>query len=100
MRTLLLVAIPALPLLMCAGCGSGKISLPGDAPVYTISCDNDPGDCYAGAQTLCGGAYEAAGGERRGEDGRAGNFGWVGTDGSQLEAGSGGGRYSIRIRCK
>ena len=58
MRIYAVLVILALGLLLCAGCGKREISLPGDTPVYTISCDNTLDDCYAGAQTLCNGPYE------------------------------------------
>lgn len=97
MRIPLLMAVTAL--LLCSACGGRTVvSVPGDT-LYTVSCDNDPNDCRVGAQTLCAGPYELvsnSGGEGKK---RVGNFGWVDTDGEQSDVGSGGGRYSIRIRC-
>ena len=100
MRISMLMAL-TLGLLLCAGCGTRKISLPGEAPVYTISCDRSLDDCHAGAQTLCNGPYEpVAGPSAPSRNTAPGSFGWVDVSGTQQDAGSGGGKYSIRIRCK
>ena len=100
MRIYAMLAIPALGALLCAGCGKREISLPGDTPVYTISCDNTPDDCYAGAKTLCNGPYEPVTAPLPGKKAAPGSFGWVDSSGAQQDLGSGGGKYSIRIRCK
>jgi len=94
-----MLTIPALGLLLCAGCGTNKISLPGEAPVYTISCDHSLDDCHAGAQTLCSGPYEPVTAAPTGKT-AAGSFGWVDASGAQQDYGNSGGKYSIRIRCK
>ena len=86
--------------LLCAGCGTRTVSLPGEAPVYTIGCDNNPDDCHAGATMLCNGPYESVTEPLPGKKATLGSFGWVDTSGEQQDIGSGGGRYSIRIRCK
>jgi hypothetical protein len=97
-----MLAVLTSGLLLCTGCGTGGVTLPGETPVYTISCDHSLDDCYAGAQTLCGGPYEPASGPA--SDGRKmaapGSFGWVDSAGNQHDAGGSSGKYSIRIRCK
>jgi hypothetical protein len=94
-------AVLASALLLCAGCGKGAVSLPGETPVYTISCDNTLEDCFAGATMLCGGPYEPAGGfVPGGKTPAPGSFGWVDTEGKQQAAGGSGGTYTIRIRCR
>ena len=95
-----ILAFLAFGLLLCAGCGQRAISLPGVTPVYTISCDSTPDDCYAGAQTLCNGPYEPITEPLPGKKAAFGSFGWVDSSGEQQDIGSGGGKYSIRIRCK
>ena len=97
-----MLTILAFGLLLCAGCARGGISLQDETPVYTVSCDNSPDDCHAGARTLCGGPYEMEDGSPPSADtGRTlSGFGWVDVSGRQQDSGSGGGRYSIRIRCK
>jgi len=95
-----ILAVLALGLLLCAGCGSRAVSLPGEAPVYTISCDNSLDDCYKGATMLCNGPYEPVAEPLPGKKAAPGSFGWVDTSGEQQDLGSGGGKYSIRIRCK
>jgi len=95
-----MLTVLTLSLLLCAGCGTSKLSLPGEAPVYTISCDRSLDDCHAGAQTLCNGPYELTTGPAAGKQAAPGSFGWVDASGAQQDAGSGGGKYSIRIRCK
>ena len=82
------------------GCGGRKVSFPGETPVYTISCDNTLEDCYAGAQQLCGGAYELETEPLTGKVSAPGSFGWVDVSGEQHDAGGVGGKYSIRIRCR
>jgi hypothetical protein len=100
MRIFMLM-MPALGLLLCAGCGTSKVTLPGETPVYTISCDRSLDDCHAGAQTLCNGPYEpVAESFAPGKKTAPGSFGWVDTSGEQQDSGSGSGKYSIRIRCK
>ena len=100
MRTAMLM-IPALGLLLCAGCGSRQISMPGEAPMYTITCDHSLDDCHAGAHQLCNGPYEpVTGSSEPGRKTAPGSFGWVDASGAQQESGSSGGKYSIRIRCK
>jgi hypothetical protein len=99
MRIFILTVL-ALGLLLCAGCGTRAVSLPGEMPVYTISCDNSLDDCYAGAKMLCNGAYEPITEPLQGKQAAPGSFGWVDTSGGQQDIGSGGGKYSIRIRCK
>ena len=94
-----MLTVLALGLLLCAGCGNRVVSLPGETPVYTISCDRSPEDCLVGAQTLCNGPYEAVGGSSEKKT-APGSFGWVAASGAQQDSGSSGGRYSIRIRCK
>ncbi|MDR2695556.1 MAG: hypothetical protein LBC79_04165 [Deltaproteobacteria bacterium] len=98
MRIFMLTVL-ALGLLLCAGCGKQTVSLPGETPVYTVSCDRTPDDCHVGAQTLCNGPYEAI---SAAPDKKAapGSFGWVAASGEQQDSGSGGGRYTLRIRCK
>ena len=100
MRMYAILAVLALGALLCAGCGTRAVSLPGDTPVYTISCDTHPDDCYAGAKTLCNGSYEAVTEPLPGKNVAPGSFGWVDSSGEQQDIGSGGGKYSIRIRCK
>ena len=100
MRMYFILAVPALGVLLCAGCGTREISLPGDTAVYTISCDNTLDDCYAGAKTLCNGPYAPVAEPLPGKKAAPGSFGWVDSAGEQQDLGSGGGRYSIRIRCK
>ena len=101
MRLYSILAVLMFGLLSCAGCGTAKVSLPGETPVYTISCDNSPDDCYVGAQTLCNGPYEFVTGILPGESRAApGSFGWVDPSGQQQDIGGSGGRYSIRIRCR
>ena len=87
--------------LLCAGCGKDVVSLPGETPVYTVSCDNTLDDCLAGAQTLCGGPYEPVSGlVADGKLPAPGSIGWVDMEGRQQAAGGSGGKYSIRIRCR
>ena len=100
MRLYSMLAVLAFGLLFCGGCGKARVSLPGETPVYTISCDNTLDDCYVGAQTLCNGPYEHATALPDEKKTAPGSFGWVDAAGQQQDAGSGGGRYSIRIRCK
>jgi hypothetical protein len=95
-----MLTLLTLGLLLCAGCGTNKVSLPGEAPVYTISCDHSPDDCHAGAQTLCNGPYESVTATAPGKKTAPGSFGWVDTAGDQQDSGSSGGKYTIRIRCK
>ena len=96
-----MLTIPALGLLLCAGCGTSKVAVPGETPVYTISCDRSPDDCHTGAQTLCNGPYEiATGSDSPDKKTVPGSFGWVDTSGAQQDSGSGGGKYTLRIRCK
>jgi len=95
-----MLTILALGLLLCVGCGKRVVSLPGDTPVYTISCDNVLDDCYTGAKTLCNGPYEPVNDPLGNRKTGAGSFGWVDSSGQQQDLGSGGGKYSIRIRCK
>jgi len=98
---LFILTVLALGLLLCAGCAKGKISMPGDTPVYTVSSDNSLDDCHTGAQTLCNGPYELESGSVTDSKKTApGSFGWVDVAGQQQDSGSSGGRYSIRIRCK
>ncbi len=99
MRGLLLLSTI---LLLCAGCGSNKVVMPGDySPVYTVSCDDNPNDCLVGAQVLCNGPYELESRPDEGKKAKTGGFGWVDTDGTQSDMGGGaGGKYSIRIRCR
>ena len=100
MRIFMLTVL-ALGLPLCAGCGSGKVSLPGESPVYTISCDRSLDDCHAGAQTLCNGSYEpVAESSAPGKQTAPGSFGWVDASGEQQDSGNSGGKYSIRIRCR
>ena len=87
-------------LLLCSACGSKNISMPGEKPVYTVTCDNKPEDCHAGAQSLCGGPYTPETRSTWAKQRAADSFGWVEPNGEQAEIGSGGGRYSIRIRCE
>ena len=100
MRIYFILAVLALGLLLCAGCGTKAMSLPGETPVYTISCDNTPDDCFVGAKTLCNGPYESVTEPLPGKKAAPGSFGWVDSSGEQQDLGSGGGKYSIRIRCK
>ena len=101
MRTYYAVsAVLTLAFSLCAGCGKREISLPGEKPVYAVSCDKSLDDCYAGAQMLCNGPYEAITTPLPGKKGMPGDFGWVDTAGEQQDLGSGGGTFSIRIRCK
>ena len=105
MRTTIIPAALALLVLICTGCGSKNVVLPGStAPIYSVSCDNNINVCYEGAQTLCNGPYELESAPAAGVAAKKitpGSFGWVETDGSENELGGGdGGRYSIRIRCK
>ncbi|MCL1985012.1 MAG: hypothetical protein FWG59_00995 [Betaproteobacteria bacterium] len=100
MRIYSLLTVLAFSLLLCAGCGKREISLPGDTPVYTVSCDNTLDDCYTGAKMLCNGPYELASTPLPGKKATLGSFGWVDSSGEQQDLGSGGGRFSIRIRCK
>ena len=95
-----MLTLLTLGLLLCAGCGTSKVAMPGETPVYTISCDRSPDDCYAGAQTLCNGPYEPVTLTAPNKKTAPSSFGWVDTSGEQQDAGSGGGRYTIRIRCK
>ena len=96
-----MLTVLALGLLLCAGCGQSKVSLPGEAPVYTISCDHSLDDCHAGAQTLCNGSYEPVTASSAPNKKTApGSFGWVDASGAQQDSGSSGGKYSIRVRCK
>ena len=96
-----MLTVLAFGLLLCAGCMKGGVSLPGDTPVYTVSCDNSLDDCHVGARTLCNGPYAIeAGSASDGQKTAPGSFGWVDTSGQQQDAGSSSGRYSIRIRCK
>ena len=95
-----MLAILALGLLLCAGCGKQAVSLPGEAPVYTITCDRSPDDCHVGAQTLCNGSYEAISSAAPEKKTAPGSFGWVSAAGEQQDSGSSGGKYSLRIRCK
>jgi len=95
-----LLTILAFGLLLCAGCAK-KVSLPGETPVYTVSCDNSLDDCHVGARTLCNGAYQLETGSATDDKKTTpGSFGWVDTAGQQQDSGSSGGKYSIRIRCK
>ena len=100
MRMYSILAASALGVLLCAGCGARTVSLPGERPVYTISCDNSLDDCHAGAKTLCNGPYEGVSEILPGKKAAPGSFGWVDNAGEQQDLGSGGGKYSIRIRCK
>jgi len=101
MRIFLLMVVLAFGILLCAGCGKSQVSLPGDTSVvYTISCDNTLDDCHTGARTLCNGPYEAVTEPSPGKKAAFGSFGWVGPSGEQQDLGSGGGKYSLRIRCK
>ena len=101
MRLYSILAVLVFGLLLCAGCGKARVSLPGETPVYTISCDNTLDDCHVGARTLCNGPYEPVTGTLSDEKRMAhGSFGWVDASGQQQDVGSGGGRYSIRILCK
>ena len=100
MRIYSMLTILALGFLLCAGCGKREVSLPNDTPVYTISCDNTLDDCYEGAKTLCNGSYESVAESLPGKKTSLGRFGWVDSSGEQQDLGSGGGKYSIRIRCK
>jgi hypothetical protein len=95
-----MLTVLALGLLLCAGCGKRAISLPGDAPVYTISCDNSLDDCHAGAKMLCNGPYEPVAKSLPDKKTAPGSFGWVDMAGDQQDLGGSGGKYSIRIRCK
>jgi len=96
-----MLTVLAFGLLLCAGCAKGGVSLPGDTPVYTVSCDNSLDDCHTGARTLCNGPYDLESGTvTDGKKTAPGSFGWVDTAGQQQDSGSSGGRYSIRIRCK
>ena len=96
-----MLTLLAFGLLLCAGCLKGGVSLPGDTPVYAISCDNNLDDCHAGARTLCNGSYELeTGSVSEGKKTAPGSFGWVDATGQQQDAGSSGGKYSLRIRCK
>ena len=97
---LYLSLIIVLFLALGAGCGGRHVSMPGETPVYTISCDNSLEDCYSGAQQLCGGAYELETAPLTGKPSAAGSFGWVDTKGDQHDMGGVGGKHSIRIRCK
>jgi hypothetical protein len=88
-------------LLLCAGCAKKGVSLPGETPVYTISCDNTLDDCHVGARTLCNGPYTLeTGSETQDKKTAPGSFGWVDAAGQQQDAGTSGGKYAIRIRCK
>ena len=96
-----LLTVLAFGLLLCVGCGKSQVSLPGDTSVvYTISCDATLDDCHAGARTLCNGPYEPVTEPSPGKKTAFGSFGWVGPSGEQQDLGSGGGKYSLRIRCK
>ena len=96
-----MLTVPAMWLLLCAGCATSKLTLPGETPVYTISCDRSLDDCHAGAQTLCNGPYEPVTASAAPDKKTApGSFGWVDASGEQMDSGSSGGKYSIRIRCK
>jgi len=88
-------------LLLCAGCGPSGLTLPGETPIYTISCDNILEECLAGAKTLCGGPYDPVSGfSADGKTPAPGSFGWVDTAGRQQAAGGSSGKYTIRIRCR
>ena len=100
MRLYVILAVLALGLPLCVGCGSKAISLPGEMPVYTISCDHTLDDCHAGARSLCNGPYEQTIEPVLGKKTAPGSFGWVDSAGEQQDLGSGGGKYSLRIRCK
>jgi hypothetical protein len=96
-----MLTLLTLGLLLCAGCGPAKVAMPGETPVYTISCDRSPDDCHAGAQTLCNGPYESVTATAAtGKKNTLGSFGWVDASGEQQDSGSSGGKYTIRIRCK
>ena len=95
-----MLAILAFSLMLCAGCAKGGLSLPGETPVYTVSCDNSLDDCHTGAYLLCNGPYEIeAEPLSHGRKAVPGSFGWVDTAGQQQDVGNSG-KYSIRIRCK
>jgi hypothetical protein len=94
------LAVLALGLLLCAGCGKMQVSLPGETPMYVVSCDHSLDDCHEGARTLCGGPYESVSEDLPGKKAGPGSFGWVGASGEQQDLGSGSGKYSIRIRCR
>jgi hypothetical protein len=101
MRSYAMPAVLASSLLLCAGCGKDAVTLPGETPVYTISCDNVLEECLAGAKVLCGGPYEAVSGlAADGKTPMPGSFGWVDTTGKQQAAGGSSGKYTIRIRCR
>ena len=99
MRIFILTVL-ALAFLLCAGCGNRAVSLPGETPVYTISCDDSLDGCHAGAATLCNGSYESITEPLPGKKTSPGRFGWVDSSGAQQDLGSGSGKYAIRIRCK
>ena len=96
-----ILTVLAFGLLLCAGCGKNEVVLPGDtSAMYTISCDNTLDDCHAGARTLCNGPYESVTEALPGKKSAPASFGWVDSEGEQQDLGSGGGKFSIRIRCK